>query len=96
VADDSGLAYGAVGGYVAVADSGVAMAITASSNIYYNGTPSFSKDVKYTLVAYGSPGALKAAVVAEDVVAPTDKTSTLVVRNFAPRSLSGFPIYPAG
>jgi hypothetical protein len=81
---DKELGYGAVGDYVSVADSGVATAITASSNIYYNGTPSFSKDVKYTLVAYGSPGALKAAIVAEDVSAPGDKQSTLIVRNFAP------------
>lgn len=84
VTGDTGLGYGAVGSYAAVADSGVATAITSSSNIYYNATPSFSKNVNYTLVAYGSPGALKAAIVAEDVAAPGDKQSTLVVRNFAP------------
>jgi hypothetical protein len=81
---DKELAYGAVGEYVSVSDSGVATAITSSSNIYYNGTPSFSKDVKYTLVAFGSPGALKAAILAEDVDSPASNLSTLVVRHFAP------------
>lgn len=83
---DSAVAYGAQGSYVGVntTDSrltvitaaGQGSALTSSSR-------SFVKDVSYTLVAYGWAGALKTALIEEDIAAADTGKSKLTVLNLA-------------
>ncbi len=86
VAVDTGVAYGTVGAYAAVGDTSVATVVnnTGSTTGLSTATRSLTKDVNWTLVTYGSLGALKTALIREDVVAPAAGLTSLMLLNYAP------------
>ncbi len=82
----SNLGYGAVGTYAAASNAGVStvIAATGSTAALSTATRTLTKDAHYTLVAYGPAGALKSALISEDVVAPVAGLAALNVLNLAP------------
>ncbi len=82
----SNLGYGAVGTYVSASNAGVSTVVTAtgSTAALSTATRTLTKDAHYTLVAYGPSGALKSALISEDVVAPVAGLAALNVLNLAP------------
>lgn len=83
---NTAIAFGAAGTYGSAATSGVATVIsnTGSSAALSTVTRTLSKDAHYTLIAYGSTGALKTQVIQEDVTAPASGLTSLQVLNLAP------------
>lgn len=84
---NSAVAYGTQGRYVGVDVSDAHLtAITAAdqTSALTSSSRSFVKDVAYTLVAYGWAGALKTALIEEDVAAADSGKSKLTVLNLAP------------
>lgn len=86
-ASNSALAYGTPGGYVGVSSSDSRLTVITAggqSTALSSSSRSFVKDVAYTLVAYGWAGALKTALLEEDVAAADAGKSKLTVLNLAP------------
>lgn len=78
--------FGAAGSYGSAASSGVATVITATGSPAALSTVSrtLTKDAHYTLIAYGSPGALVTRVIQENTAAPASGLTSLQVINLAP------------
>ncbi len=83
---NTGLAFGAVGSYASANSNGAATVIssTGSTAALSSVSRSLAKDGHFTLVAYGSSGALKTFVLSEDVAAPVAGLASLQVVNLAP------------
>lgn len=83
---NTGLAYGAVGSYGGANSSGATTVVssTGSTAALSSVSRSLAKDGHFTLVAYGSSGALKTFVLQEDVAAPAGGLTNLQVLNLAP------------
>lgn len=79
------LAYGAVGDYATVDAGSVTTAIMTASNASALATTglSLAKDERYTVVAYGWSGALKTAILTDDVDAADAGKARLAVFNTA-------------
>jgi hypothetical protein len=77
---------GAVGSYASASTSGVStvVSVTGSTSALSTATRTLSKDTHYTLIAYGSSGALKTALIQEDVAAAAANVTSLQVLNLAP------------
>lgn len=83
---NSALAYGAVGDYASVSTAAsLSTVITSSGSTSALSTTgrSLSKDVAYTVVAYGWQGAMKTAMLEEDVAAADSGKTKLMVLNTA-------------
>ncbi len=78
--------FGGAGSYGSAASSGVATVITntGSTAALSTVTRTLTKDAHYTLIAYGSPGALLTRVIQEDTTAPASGLTSLQVINLAP------------
>ena len=83
---NSGVAFGAVGGYASVATSGVTTAVSSSGSVgvLSSASRSLNKDGHYTLVAYGPAGALKTQLIADDLAAPANNLTSVQVQHLAP------------
>ena len=82
---NAAVAYGAAGSYANVTTDAITTAITVagSSNTLSSSSRSLTKDTHYTLVGYGWQGALKTALVQEDVAAADANKAKLMVLNLA-------------
>lgn len=82
---NSNIAFGAVGGYAGADTDGVdtVVSATGSSTALSTATRTLSKDTAYTLVAYGWAGALKTALVEENLDAAASGKARLRVLNLA-------------
>ena len=78
--------FGASGSYGSAASSGVATVITNTGSTAALSTVNrtLTKDAHYTLIAYGSPGALLTRVIQEDTSAPASGLTSLQIINLAP------------
>ena len=85
VVQNSAVAYGAVGSYGSVTTDAFtnAVSIAGSTNALTTASRSLSKDTNYTLVAYGWQGALKTALIQENVAAAAANQAGLQVLNLA-------------
>ena len=86
VAANTAVTLGSVGSYANAASSGVSTVVTNTGSTAALSTASrtLTKDVHYTLVAYGSSGALKTALIQENVAAPAANVTSLQMLNLAP------------
>ncbi len=86
VATNKAVLPGAVGSYASASSSGVSTVVTAtdSTAALSTATRTLNKDAHYTLIAYGSSGALKTALIQEDVAAAAANVTSLQVANLAP------------
>ena len=86
VSANKAVTLGSVGTYVNAATSGVSTVVsnTGSTAALSTASRTLTKDVKYTLVAYGSSGALKTALIQENVAAPAANVTSLQILNLAP------------
>lgn len=82
---NSSVAFGAVGGYASAGTDGVDTVITAtgSTTALSTATRTLAEDTAYTLVAYGWAGALKTALVEENLDAAASGKARLRVLNLA-------------
>jgi hypothetical protein len=78
--------YGTAGSYASAVTTGVSTTVTpnGSTSALSVATRTFSKDVNYTLVAYGWAGALKTGLIQEDVAAADSGKTKLQLQNLAP------------
>ncbi|HSW08832.1 DUF4397 domain-containing protein [Aquabacterium sp.] len=86
VKKNSGLGYGAVGEYASVSTSASLSTVitnTGSTSALSTTGRSLSKDVAYTVVAYGWQGAMKTALLEENVTAADSGKTKLMVLNSA-------------
>lgn len=86
VSANKAVTLGSVGSYVSTATSGVSTVVTntGSTSALSTASRTLTKDVKYTLVAYGSSGALKTALIQENVAVPAANVTSLQILNLAP------------
>lgn len=82
----SAVAFGGVSAYLTAGSSGASTVITdtVSTAALSTTTRAFSKDGHYTLLAYGSAGALKTDVIEESVAAAATNVTSLQVLHRAP------------
>lgn len=85
VVQNSAIAYGAVGSYAAVTTDAFtnAISVAGSPNSLTSASRSLTKDTNYTLVAYGWQGALKTALIQENITAAATNQAGLQVLNLA-------------
>lgn len=85
VVQNAAVAYGAVGSYAGVTTDAFtnAVAVAGSTNALTSASRSLTKDTNYTLVAYGWQGALKTALIQENVAAAAANQASLQVLNLA-------------
>ncbi len=85
-AASSAVAFGGVSAYLTASTSGASTVITdtASTSALSTTTRSFAKDARYTLLAYGSAGALKTDLIEESVAAAASNVTSLQVLHRAP------------
>lgn len=94
---NSAIAYGAVGEYASIGTSSVSTVVTASGNTsaLASASRSFTKDIAYTLVAYGWQGGMKTALLQEDITAADSGKAKLQVFNSA-IDAGGVDVYLTG
>ena len=82
---NSAVAYGAAGSYVDVTTDAITTAISVAglSSSLSSSSRSLTKDTHYTLVGYGWQGALKTALIQEDVAAADSGKAKVAVLNLA-------------
>ena len=82
---NQGLTIGSVGAYASVANTALSTVVTAtgSAAALSSITRTFLKDAHYALVTYGAAGALKTALIPEDVAAAAATQASLQVMNLA-------------
>lgn len=82
----STVAYGAAGSYVTVSTDAIttSVAIAGSSAALSSASRTLSGGTTYTQVAYGAQGALKMALIQENIAAPASGQTSLAVLNLAP------------
>lgn len=85
-AASSAVAFGGVSAYLTASTSGASTVITdtVSTSALSTNVRSFAKDAHYTLLAYGSAGALKTDLLEESVAAAASNVTSLQVLHRAP------------
>jgi hypothetical protein len=83
---NTGVAFGQVGAYAGAGTSGVSTVIseTGSSTALSTSSRTLAKDEHYTLLVYGSTGALKTALIDENAAAAASGFTSLQIMNLAP------------
>ncbi len=97
VVQNSAVAYGSVGNYASVSTDAIttSVAIAGTTASLSTASRTLSDGVSYTQVAYGFPGALKTALIQENVTAPASTQTSLTVLNLAPDA-GNLDIYLSG
>jgi len=82
---NSAIGYGSAGAYVAASSDGVTTALTANGSItaLTSASRTLTADTAYTLVAYGWAGALKTALIEENIAAADSGKAKLMVTHLA-------------
>lgn len=82
---NSAIAYGATGGYVDVSTDSITTALKSAggSTTLSSASRTLSGDTHYAIVAYGWSGALKTALIEENVESPASGKTKLMVLNTA-------------
>lgn len=81
---NTGVAYGAAGSYGTVSASATTSQVLSSGTTLVSTAPTLSSSYKYSLIAYGWPGAVRTSLLQEGEVAPASGSSKLLVLNLAP------------
>lgn len=83
---NTGLGYGQVGSYAAAGTSGVSASVnvTGATSALSTSIRTFAADTAYTLLVYGSTGALKTALLTESATAAAANFTSLQIMNLAP------------
>lgn len=85
-AANAGVGFGQVGSYAHAATTGVSTVIseTGSISALSTSTRTLAKDEHYTLLVYGSTGAVKTALITENATAAASGFTNLQIMNLAP------------
>ena len=81
---NSAVAYGAAGSYGSVSTSATTSQVLSAGTTLVSTAPTLSSSYKYSLIAYGWPGAVHTTLLQEGEVAPATGSSKLLVLNLAP------------
>ena len=84
VAVNTGVAYGSAGSYGTVSTNASTSQVLSGGTTLASTAPTLSSSYKYSLIAYGWPGAIKTTLLQEGEVAPAAGSSKLLVLNLAP------------
>ncbi|XHS79455.1 DUF4397 domain-containing protein [Burkholderiaceae bacterium UC74_6] len=80
----TGVAYGTAGSYTSVDTANSTTQVIASGTTVIQTTPTLAGSVKYSLIAYGWPNAMRTALLQEAEPAPASGYAKVLVLNLAP------------
>lgn len=81
---NTAVAFGSAGSYGTVSSSATTSQVLSGGTTLVSTAPTLSSSYKYSLIAYGWPGAVKTTLLQEGEVAPAAGSSKLLVLNLAP------------
>ena len=84
IAINTAVNYGAAGSYGTVSTSATTSQVLSGGTTVVSTAPTLSSSYKYSLIAYGWPGAVRTTLLQEGEVAAATGSSKLLVLNLAP------------